>query len=81
MKQYRLFFTVTFLLLAISGHSQKLESGNVVGIWEFELTLEESMTFEQFEKLYIQEYIPAIKSNFPGTEIYLMKGERGKRTG
>ena len=81
MKRSRLIITVTFLLLAITAYGQKVNKGNVVSIHEFEITLEEGMTFEKFEQLYLEEYLPAEKKNFPGVKFHLMKGERGERTG
>jgi hypothetical protein len=81
MKRSRLLITVTFLLLALTANGQKVNKGNVISIHKIEYTLEEGMTFEQFEKLYQEEYIPSLEKNFPGVEFHLLKGERGKRTG
>ena len=81
MKRSRLLITVTVLLLVITAYGQKVKPGNVVSIHEIEFTLEDGMTFSQLEKLYLEEYIPAIEKNFPGAEFHLLIGERGKRTG
>ena len=81
MKRSRLLVSLAILSLAITAFGQKVKPGNVVSIFEIEITLEDNMTYEQFEKLYLEEYIPAIEKNFPGTELHLLKGERGKRTG
>jgi len=81
MKTYRSFITVAFMSLAIAGFGQKFEKGNVVSLFTVEYTLEEGMTFVQFEKFFLEEYIPALEKNFPVTEFHLLKGERGERTG
>lgn len=81
MKRSRHFFTVTLLLLAITANSQKINTGMVVGVAEIEVTLEENMTFEQFERLFMEEYVSALTNIFPGMSFTLLKGDRGKRTG
>ena len=81
MKRARLIIPVTFLLLSLTAYGQKIKTGNMISIHEVEYTLEDGMTFEQLEKLYLEEYKPAIEKNFPGVEIHLLKGERGERTG
>ena len=81
MKRSRLLFAVAFMLLAITAYGQKIKTGNVVSIHEIEYTLEDGITFEQLEQLYLEEYLPAAEKNFPGVEFHLMKGERGERTG
>jgi len=81
MKRSRILITLTVLLLAITAYGQKVNTGKVVSIFEIEVTLEDNMTFEQFEKLYLEEYISAATKNFPGAQFNLLKGERGKRTG
>ncbi len=79
MKRTRLFLMAAFLMLALTAHSQKVKPGNVVYFAEIEITLEDDMTFEQFERWYLEEYLPAILKNFPGTKGFLLKGERGER--
>jgi hypothetical protein len=81
MKLSRHFFTVTLLLVAITVYSQKVNTGMVVGMAEIEVTLEDNMTFEQFEQLFMDEYVPALTKSFPGMSFTLLKGDRGKRTG
>jgi hypothetical protein len=81
MKRTRLLFTVAFLILAISSYGQKVKTGKVVRIVELEISLEDNMTFEQFEKFFLEEYIPAGNRNFPRLKFSLLKGDRGIRTG
>lgn len=76
MKQIKIYYTVAFLLLSLTSFSQKISKGNVLGISEIEIKLNDDMTFEQFERFYLEEYIPAISKNFPGTKGFLLKGER-----
>ncbi|MFC2128643.1 hypothetical protein ACFLRR_02085 [Bacteroidota bacterium] len=68
-------------VLPFSGKSFRLKPGNVVSFHKPEFTLEEGMTFDQFEKLYQDEYIPAVRKTLPGTELCLLKGFKGERTG
>lgn len=58
-----------------------LESGNVLGVHAYEISLKEDVTAEQFEKYYNEEYIPAVEENMPGVKLYLLKGERGEYKG
>ena len=81
MKQIRLLFTIAFFLVTFASFSQKINPGKVVVIYEVDFTLEVGMTFELLEQMYLKEYVPAIKKNFPGVEFCIMKGERGERTG
>ena len=61
--------------------SQKLESGNVLGFHSYEITLIGDATPDQFEKFYIEEYIPAFEESMPGVKLSLLKGERGEYIG
>ncbi|MBE0654732.1 MAG: hypothetical protein IH594_13095, partial [Bacteroidales bacterium] len=70
-----------YLVLPFSGKTIDVKSGNVVAIFECEITLEEGMTFEDLEQLYQKEYGPAFMKNFQGTQFCVLKGERGERTG
>ena len=70
-----------YIVLPFSGQSLNVKSGNVLGVFEVELTLAEGMTFEKLELLYQTEYLPAIMKNFPGVQCCVMKGDRGERTG
>ena len=73
--------TTDYVVLPFSGQSLNVKSGNVLGVFEVELTLAEGITFEKLELLYQTEYIPAIGKNFPGVQCCVMKGDRGERTG
>ncbi|MFO7671903.1 MAG: hypothetical protein R6W31_19755 [Bacteroidales bacterium] len=70
-----------YVALPFSGKSILVKPGNVVFIFECEITLEEGMTTEEFEKFYVEEYGPAFTKHFQDTQFCALKGERGERTG
>ena len=70
-----------YVVLQFSGKTIDVKPGNVVGVFECELTLEDGMTYENLEHLYQNEYGPSIMKNFHGTQFCVFKGERGDRTG
>jgi len=55
-----------------------LESGVLFGLHSYEIKLKENVTSEQFEKYYMDEYIPACEEIMPGVKFYLLKGDRGE---
>ncbi len=71
----------TYLVLPDSIPKQNVIPGNVVSIAEIDLKLPEDMTFEQFEKFYLGEFLPAFAETFPTIQFSLLKGDRGDRTG
>jgi len=58
-----------------------LKSGNLFGMHALKITLKENVTPEEFEKFFLEEYIPAFKKEFPGASLHLLKGERGENKG
>ena len=61
--------------------STNLESGNLFGLHSYEISLKENVTPDQFEKYYIEKYIPALEEIMPGVKLFFLKGERGEYTG
>lgn len=70
-----------YVALPFSGKSIHVKPGNVVIVYECEITPEEGMTPEEFEKFYVEEYGPSYMKHFQGTQFCVLKGERGERTG
>jgi hypothetical protein len=70
-----------YLVLPFKGNSIDVKPGNVVIVFECEITPEEGMTFKDLEKFYQQEYGPAYTKYFQGTQFCVLKGDRGERTG
>lgn len=54
-----------------------LHSGSMVGLHALKITFKGDVTPQEFEKFYLEEYTPAFEKSFPGTQLYLLKGERG----
>jgi hypothetical protein len=83
--EYRIKVSATdytnYVALPLPGKSIDVKPGNVVNVYECEITLEEGMTPEEFEKFYIEEYGPAYMKHFQGMQFCVLKGERGERTG
>lgn len=79
MKQITLVFVATFLLSGLTGYSQKVTSGAVVGITQVKPASDVSN--EQFESFYLEEFFPAFNKSFSSVPISLMKMIKGKRMG
>jgi ketosteroid isomerase-like protein len=58
-----------------------LQSGSIITLHTLQITLKENVTSFDFENFYIEEYIPELEKHFPGTQLYLLEGERGKNMG
>lgn len=83
-KYNKIFKSVAFtdyIILPFPGKSFEVKQGNVVNFYEFECNMKEGLTPDQFEIFYLEKFVPATNINFPGTEICLLKGNRGERTG
>jgi uncharacterized protein (TIGR02246 family) len=58
-----------------------LKSGNMFELHALTFTLKENVTPAEFEKFYLEEYAPTFEEHFPGTKLFLLKGERGENNG
>jgi ketosteroid isomerase-like protein len=58
-----------------------LQSGNMFGLHALNIKLKENVTSTEFEKFYLEEYVPTLEEHFPGIKLYLLKGERGENEG
>lgn len=58
-----------------------LQSGNIFGLHALKIKLKENVTPTEFEKFYLEEYVPTFEEHFPGIKLYLLKGERGENNG
>jgi hypothetical protein len=70
-----------YLVLPLSRKSIDVKQGNVVAVFECEITPEEGMTSQDLEKFYHEKYGPAYEKNFEGSQFCVLKGDRGERTG
>lgn len=70
-----------YLVLPFSGKGINVKAGNIVYVFECEITLEEGMTYKELEQFYEEEYGPSLMKNFPGIQFCVLKGERGDRIG
>ena len=70
-----------YVVLPFPGKSIQVKPGNVVIVFECEITLEEGLSVKDFEKFYLEDYVPMYLKHFPGTQFCILKGERGERTG
>jgi hypothetical protein len=64
--------------IASASYGQSLKCGRVVGIHEWNITLNVNVTPAKFENFMRTEYIPAFEKYLPGVQLFLAKGERGK---
>lgn len=70
-------FVITALLIAGTLYAQPLQKGNHIGTHVVTYELQPEVTFEQFEKFYLDEFIPEYEKIRTGWEFTLLKGNRG----
>jgi hypothetical protein len=58
--------------------SQTLQKGNIIGIHVRTITLQPNVTMDKYLDFYMNKYIPEYEKNFPGVELYVIKGIRGE---
>lgn len=76
MKRF-LFTTAIFLLVNIS-YGQAFKEGNVVGVHVITIELKPGVCMADFQRFHTNTLIPAYKKNYPGWQLFLVKGLRGK---
>jgi hypothetical protein len=75
---WKLLLTIAVLLSTAGLYGQSFKSGNIIGIHEWKITLNDSITPAQFEKFMLEEYIPSVEKNYTGLKLFLAKKDRGK---
>ncbi|MDB4582283.1 hypothetical protein N9164_03955 [Draconibacterium sp.] len=70
-------FTLTAILILGTLYAQPLKKGNLIGTHVVTYELLPGVTFEQFEKFYLEEFIPEYEKIRTGWELTLLKGRRG----
>jgi hypothetical protein len=59
--------------------AQSFKKGAVLGIHTYSFTLNPDVTLNQFIDFMMNKYIPESDKNFPGTKMFLLKGDRGEK--
>lgn len=68
-----------FLLFAGIAFGQTLNSGSIVVVFDYEITLQPDVTFNQFLEYKETTFNPTFEKAFPGTSLVGLVGERGDR--
>jgi hypothetical protein len=70
-------FSLIIILIAGTLNAQPLKKGNLIGTHVVTYELIPGVTFEQFEKYYLDEFIPEYEKIRTGWEITLLRGRSG----
>jgi len=57
---------------------QNLQKGMVLAVSSYELTLKDSVTFQQFVDFMQKKYVPEFEKSMPGVKLSLLFGDRGE---
>jgi hypothetical protein len=77
MRINRSFTIAVLILLATAVSAQSLKKGTVVECNEISVSLQPGKTMEQYLDLLVNQLVPATEQAFPGTEVFIVKGNRG----
>ncbi len=70
--------TIAILLLTAGNVSgQTLRMGTVIECNEITVNLKPGGTMEQYSQFMVSQLVPATEKAFPGTEVYIVRGNRG----
>ena len=67
------------MLFTMLSFGQALQKGNLVGTHVMTVSLQSSVSMDQFIKFYKTKYIPAFEKNYPGVKIFMLIGDRGEK--
>jgi hypothetical protein len=75
----KLMIAIALLLFAGIAFGQTLNSGSIVVIFDYEMTLQPDVTFKQFLEFKKTTFNPKWEKLFPGTSVVGLVGDRGGR--
>ena len=67
------------ILFAGTGYSQTLKKDAVIAVSTYTVTLQPGITIEQYVDFLMKKYIPEYEKNFPGSKMYILRGDRGEK--
>ena len=67
-----------FFLFAGVVFGQTLQEGNIIAVRAYEITLQPDVTMNQFLDFWKNKWKPAQERAYPGTKVFLLKGDRGE---
>jgi hypothetical protein len=67
-----------FLLFSGLVAGQTIQKGAVLAVSVSIITPDPDVTLNQYLDFFKNKWAPAVEKNFPGTKVFLIKGDRGK---
>lgn len=75
MKKLLIVFILT--MIAGIGFGQTLQKGKLLGIYHFNVTLEEGVSFDMYLNFLKNKHLSELEKQFPGTSGFILKADRG----
>lgn len=75
----KLFFIAALVMLTGIVHCQILKKDVVIAVSTYAVTLQPGITMEQYVDFLMKKYIPEYEKNFPGSKMYILRGDRGEK--
>lgn len=77
----KLIVAVAIILVAGVAFGQTLQKGSVLALRTDAPTLNPGVTMEQYADFMINKFAPECEKLFPGSKVYILKGDRGEHKG
>ncbi|MEA3460895.1 MAG: hypothetical protein U9R49_03375 [Bacteroidota bacterium] len=77
----KLIIALAFILFAGVAFGQTLQKGSVLALRTDAPTLNPGVTMEQYTDFMIDKFAPEMEKIFPGTKVFVLKGDRGEHKG
>ncbi len=77
----KLIIAVVFILLAGVAFGQTLQKGTILALRTDVPTLNPGVTMDQYADFMINKFAPEMEKLFPGTKVFILKGDRGEHKG
>jgi len=74
----KLVIAVAIILFAGVAIGQTLTKGSVIGVHNFNITLQPDVTMNQFLEFWVNKMMPEMEKAWPGAKQIIMKGDRGE---
>ena len=75
----KLFVIAALVMLTGIVHCQILKKDVVIAVSTYTVTLQPGITIEQYVDFLMKKYIPEYEKNFPGSKMYILRGDRGEK--
>ncbi len=77
----KLIIAAALILFAGVAFGQSFQKGSILALRTDAPTLNPGVTMNQYADFMINKFAPEIEKLFPGTKVFLLKGDRGEQKG